>query len=127
VEKAAMNAVFALERELNNTAKDRSKEKIGYDIESLCGRTGNLRFIEVKGRRKDATTVTITKNEIIYGLNLPQQFILALAFVDDKSVEVHYVQNAFRFEPDFGVTSVNFNVKDLLTKSVHHQIIILKE
>ncbi len=71
--------------------------------------------------------VTITKNEIIYGLNLPQQFILALAFVDGKSVEVHYVQNAFRFELDFGVTSVNFNVKDLLTKSVHHQTIILKE
>ncbi len=45
--------------------------------------TGNLRFIEVKGRRKDAPTVTISKNEIMYGLNLPELFILALAFVDD--------------------------------------------
>src|SRR5690606_10556756 len=62
VEKAGMQAVFAVEKELNNAAKDRSKEKIGYDIESLCSQTGNLRFIEVKGRRKDATTVTISKN-----------------------------------------------------------------
>jgi len=126
IEKAGMNAVFAVEKELNNAAKDRSKEKIGYDIESLCSQTGNLRFIEVKGRRKDATTVTITKNEIIYGLNLPEQFILALAFVDGKRVEVHYVQNAFRFEPDFGVTSINFNVKDLLTKTVHSRTITLE-
>lgn len=125
VEKAGMQAVFAVEKELNNAAKDRSKEKIGYDIESLCSQTGNLRFIEVKGRRKDATTVTITKNEIIYALNLPEQFILALAFVDGKRVEVHYVQNAFRFEPDFGVNSINFNVKDLLTKTVHRRTITL--
>ncbi|MFN3588359.1 MAG: protein NO VEIN domain-containing protein [Spirosomataceae bacterium] len=125
IEKVGMQAVFAVEKELNNIATDRSKEKIGYDIESLCNQTGKLRFIEVKGRRKDATTVTITKNEIIYGLNLPDQFILALAFVDGKRVEVHYVQNAFRFEPDFGVTSINFNVKDLLSKTVYHRIITL--
>lgn len=126
IEKAGMQAVFAVENELNNSAKDRSNEKIGYDIESLCSQTGSLRFIEVKGRRKDATTVTITKNEIIYGLNLPEQFILALAFVDGKRVEVHYVQNTFRFEPDFGVTSINFNVKDLLTKTVHRRTITLE-
>lgn len=126
VEMAGMDAVFVVEKELSNTTKDRSKEKIGYDIESLCSKTGNLRFIEVKGRKKDATTVTITKNEIIYGLNLPEQFILALAFVEGKRVEVHYVQNVFRYEPDFGVTSINFNVKDLLTKTVHRRTIILE-
>jgi hypothetical protein len=125
VEKAAMDAVFMVEKELNNPARDKSKAKVGYDIESTCSQSGNLRFIEVKGRRKDATTVTITKNEIIYGLNLPEQFFLALAFVDGKRVEVHYVQSAFKFEPDFGVTSINFNVKDLLTKTVHRRTITL--
>jgi SNF2 family DNA or RNA helicase len=127
VERTAMSAIFQVEKELNNPTKDRSKEKIGYDIESICSTTGNLRFIEVKGRRKDATTVTITKNEIIYGLNLPEQFFVALAFVDGNRVEVHYIQKAFHFEPDFGVTSVNFNVKDLLTKTVHRKTIILPE
>lgn len=126
VEKAAMDAVLILEGELNNPTTDRSRDKIGYDIESHCSTTGNLRFIEVKGRRKDATTVTITKNEIIYGLNSPDQFFIALAFVDGKSVEVHYVQNAFKFEPDFGVTSVNFNVNDLLTKAVYSKTITLE-
>lgn len=125
VEKAAMEAVFIIEKEMNNPTRDRSKEKIGYDIESTCGQTGNLRFIEVKGRKKDADTVTITKNEIIYGLNLPEQFYVALAFVDGKRVDVHYIQHAFRFEPDFGVTSINFNVKELLTKTVHRRTITL--
>ena len=125
VEKAAMDAVFMVEQELNNPARDKSKEKVGYDIESTCSKSGNLRFIEVKGRRKDATTVTITKNEIIYGLNAPDQFFLAIAFVEGKSVEVHYIQSAFKFEPDFGVTSINFNVKDLLTKTVLSRTIIL--
>lgn len=125
VEKAGMDAVFAVEKELRNYARDRSKEKVGYDIESLCSRTGNLRFIEVKGRKKDASTITITKNEIIYGLNLPDQFILAIALVDGNRVEVHYIQNAFHFEPDFGVTSINFIIKDLLTKAVHKRTIIL--
>ena len=125
VEKAAMDAVFLIEQELKNDPRDRSKEKIGYDIESTCFETGSLRFIEVKGRKKDAKTVTITKNEIIYGLNLPDKFILALAFVDGKTVDVNYIKTAFRFEPDFGVTSVNFNVKDLLTKTFLKKLIIL--
>jgi hypothetical protein len=124
-EKAAMDAVYQLERELKNNPRDRSKEKIGYDIESTSDESGSLRFIEVKGRKKDAKTVTITKNEIIYGLNLPDQFILALAFVDGKEVDVNYVKAVFRFEPDFGVTSVNFNVKDLLTKTFLRKTIIL--
>jgi len=42
-----------------------------------------------------------------------------VAFVDGKRVEVHYVQHAFRFEPHFGITSINFIIKDLLTKTVH--------
>lgn len=124
-EKAAMEAVFIVENELKNAPRDRSREKIGYDVESTCSETGSLRFIEVKGRKKDAKTVTITKNEIIYGLNLPDQFILALAFVDGKQVEVNYVKSVFRFEPDFGVTSVNFNLKDLLTKTFYQKTITL--
>lgn len=123
VEKIAMDAVFRIEKDLGNIPHDRSKEKLGYDIESLESKTGNLRFIEVKGRKSDASTVTITKNEIIYGLNLPEQFILALALVARDQVNVHYIRNAFNFEPDFGVTSVNFNIKDLITKTVYKQTI----
>lgn len=52
-----------------------------YDIESRIASTGQLRFIEVKGRIEDATTVTVTKNEIITALNKPEDFILALVQV----------------------------------------------
>ncbi len=30
------------------------------------------------------------------------------------------------YEPDFGVTAINFNVKDLLKKTVHHRTITLE-
>ncbi|MBI5915077.1 MAG: DEAD/DEAH box helicase family protein [Bacteroidetes bacterium] len=118
VELAAMKAVMLLELQLGNSPCDRSAEKTGFDIESLDSRTGSLRFLEVKGRRKDATTITITKNEILCSLNLPQQFYLAVAFVEGNSVEVHYVQGAFQTEPDFAVTSWNLELKDLLKKTV---------
>ncbi|TAK42615.1 MAG: hypothetical protein EPO28_07050 [Saprospiraceae bacterium] len=53
-----------------------------------------------------------------FALNLPQQFFLAVAFVEGKSVEVHYVQGAFQTKPDFAVTSWNLEIKDLLKKTV---------
>ena len=40
--------------------------------------TGRLRFIEVKGRVTGADTLTVTKNEILYSLNKPDDFILAI-------------------------------------------------
>ncbi|MDN3687238.1 helicase-related protein [Cyclobacterium jeungdonense] len=127
IEAAGMQAVFQIEAALGNKAKDRSHEKIGYDIESIDGKDGNLRFIEVKGRRYDAPTVTITKNEIIHGLNLPEQFILAICLINGKKADVHFIKDAFTFEPDFGVTSINFNIKDLLTKAVMNLQIELEQ
>ena len=46
--------------------------------------TGQLRFIEVKGRVKGAETVTITKNEILTALNKPDEFILAVMTADGE-------------------------------------------
>ena len=40
--------------------------------------TGKLRFIEVKGRVSGAPTITVTRNEILYSLNKPEDFILAI-------------------------------------------------
>jgi hypothetical protein len=45
--------------------------------------TGKLRFIEVKGACRGADTITVTKNEILYSLNKPDDFILAIVeFLD---------------------------------------------
>src|SRR5215467_1497837 len=96
-----------IERKLGYEPTDREQEKLGYDIESRVPGTGKLRFLEVKGRISGADTITVTKNEILYSLNRPDSFILAIVeFLEAEGHCVHYVRNPFRREPDFGVTSV---------------------
>jgi hypothetical protein len=110
--------VMAVERGLGNEPIDREDEKVGYDIESRVPGTGRLRFIEVKGRVAGARTITVTKNEILYSLNKPEDFILAIVeFLDENDHRVHYVRRPFRREPDFGVTSVNYDFAGLLERA----------
>lgn len=118
VEISAMKAVAQIETELGNVPVDKSKENLGYDIESVDGTDRNLRFIEVKGRKRDAETVTISRNEILCGLNSGKQYYLAIAMVDGNQINVHYVQNIFKSEPNFGSVSENFKIKNLLEKTV---------
>ncbi len=120
VEDAAMAAVMAKERELGNDPVDVSKQNLGWDIESrLPNEKGRLRFIEVKGRVQGATTVTITKNEILAALNKPDDFILAVVEIvfdgeQARAMGVHYIKKPFQREPDFAATSVNYDLKELL-------------
>lgn len=117
VERKAMQAVIDVERELGYEPVDVSKQKCGYDIESHIVKTGRLRFIEVKGRRSDALTVTVTKNEILTGLNKPDSFILAVVKVDQEETKPYYIRSPFTKEPDFAATSVNYNLPELLSKA----------
>ena len=106
------------ERNLGFDPTDREFEKLGYDIESRIPGTGKLRFIEVKGRVSGASTVTVTRNEILYSLNKPEDFILGIVeFLDDNTHQVHYVREPFKREPDFGVTSVNYDFAELLARA----------
>jgi len=110
--------VMEVERRLGFEPTDREHEKLGYDIESRVPGTGKLRFIEVKGRDAGADTITVTKNEILYSLNKPDDFILAIVeFLPDDTHRVHYLRRPFRREPDFGVTSVNYDFGDLLARA----------
>jgi superfamily II DNA or RNA helicase len=110
--------VMDIERHLGYEPVDRELEKLGYDIESRDPRTGRLRFLEVKGRVAGAATITVTKNEILYSLNKPADFILAIVeFLPGDAHRVHYVRRPFRREPDFGVTSVNYDFAELLARS----------
>jgi hypothetical protein len=114
-EAMAMQAVMEAEIALGNQPKDVSQDNLGYDIESLEPQTGRLRFIEVKGRRAGADTVTVTRNEILTGINAEDQYILALVEVaDGQARPPRYVRRPFQREPDFGVTSVNYDVAGLL-------------
>jgi superfamily II DNA or RNA helicase len=132
VELAAMAAVMAAEHTLGFVPRDVSADKCGYDIESRVPAEGRLRFLEVKGRIQGATSVTVTKNEILTALNKPEAFILALvevppaefaegdafytgiadergSYVTGAGCVVHYVRQPFTREPDFGATSVNYD------------------
>ncbi|MCY2954922.1 MAG: helicase-related protein [Planctomycetota bacterium] len=118
VEKLAMDAVMETERRLGYVPKDVGLEKRGYDIESSIPGTGRLRFIEVKGRVRGAATVTVTKNEILTGLNMPDDFILAIVQIDgDTAALPCYVRQPFQNDPDFAVTSINYNLAELLARS----------
>lgn len=110
--------VMQVERNLGFEPVDRESEKLGYDIESRVPGSGRLRFIEVKGRVSGAPTITVTRNEILYSLNKPGDYILAIVeFMDEGGHRVHYVRRPFQREPDFGVTSVNYDLDELLAKA----------
>ena len=114
----ARSIIMETERNLGFDPTDREFEKLGYDIESRVPGTGKLRFIEVKGRVSGASTVTVTRNEILYSLNKPEDFILGIVeFLDDNTHRVHYVREPFKREPDFGVTSVNYDFAELLARA----------
>ena len=114
----ARAAVMEVERDLGFEPVDREFDRLGYDIESRDPETGGLRFIEVKGRVAGAVAVTVTRNEILTSLNKPDGYILALVeFRDDGTHEVRYLRRPFKREPDFGVTSVNYNFAELLERA----------
>src|SRR5690606_30291002 len=120
IELAAMRAVMNIETSFGFIPRDVSAAKIGYDVESripqeMRGADGStLRFIEVKGRQKGATTVTVTKNEILTAFNKPDEYILAIVEVDGDSTKTIYLKKPFRERPDFAATSVNYNIKELM-------------
>ena len=110
--------IMDIERSLGFDPTDREVEKLGYDIESRIPGTGKLRFVEVKGRVSGAPTITVTRNEILYSLNKPDDFILAIVeFLDNDTHKAHYLRQPFSREPDFGVTSVNYDFAELLARA----------
>lgn len=138
IEALAMQAVIQAETGLGFEPRDVAAQKIGYDLESRMPESGRLRFIEVKGRVAGAKTVTITRNEILTAFNKPDDYILALVEVpaagfpegdafrtgepaqgygDIAGCIVRYARRPFQREPDFGATSVNYDLNELLQRA----------
>jgi superfamily II DNA or RNA helicase len=122
VEQIAMCAVMNVERALGHDVIDVSGDKCGWDVTSLPkaldGKLPPSRHIEVKGRAKGQTTITVTRNEILYGLNQTDKFILAVVIVDGEQHEgPFYVRQPFTQEPDWAVTSINLDLDQLLARA----------
>ncbi|GLC27746.1 helicase [Roseisolibacter agri] len=139
VERLAMEAVCRVEQARGCIVLDVSALKCGWDLTvhaplPVAGRpeTGaapaskgrkaplpESRHIEVKGRVAGATTVTVTRNEILYALNQGEKFVLAVVFVhpDDRTEGPYYVHRPFDREPGANEASVNYDLHGLLAQA----------
>jgi len=129
IERIAMKAVMDAERAMGHEVIDISAQKCGWDVTSIPqpvdGKLPPTRHIEVKGRANGSTTITVTRNEILYGLNQADKFILAIVLVDGERHEgPYYIRRPFTQEPDWAVTSINLDINHLLKHAelpgVHH-------
>ena len=115
----ARHIVMERERRLGYEPRDVEFDRLGYDIESRDPSTGTIRFIEVKGRAAGADVITVTRNEILFSLNNPEHYILAIiTFGDDGTHQETYLKAPFRTAPDFGAQSVNYSLDELRASGV---------
>jgi hypothetical protein len=123
IEKLAMQAVQKAEEDRGCRVVDVSAAKCGWDLSSyppaINGRQPEPRHIEVKGRVKGASTITVTRNEMLYAFNQGDKFVLAIALVgeDDGIDGPHYIRNPFDREPGWGVASINFDLGEMLARA----------
>ncbi len=110
VERAAVDAVMAIERALGHDPIEMPPINKGYDVESKMA-DGSLLFLEVKGCTRGAETFTVTRSEIGVGRNLPDQHILALAEVSATGFpDVRYMRRAFRDIGDLPFDAISVNL-----------------
>ena len=107
VDMTAIGAVLLAERALGRDPEPMPHSNPGYDIRSRTA-DGHLLFLEVKGRIAGANSVTITRNEILTGLNT-ERWILALVKVEPTGqTEVRYLRHPFRGQlDDLGFTETS--------------------
>lgn len=123
IEQLAMAAVRQTEESNGCHVVDVSAQKCGWDITSYPpatnGKQPETRHIEVKGRVKGASTVTITRNEMLYALNQADKFMLAIVLIGEGDAVdgPYYLRNPFDTEPGWGVSSVNFELRALLERA----------
>ena len=123
IERIAMDAVRHTEKSQGCHVVDVSADKCGWDLTShppmVDNRLSEPRHIEVKGRVKSAATITVTRNEMLYAFNQGNKFVLAIVLVneDDTYEGPYYVHRPFDSEPGWGVSSINYNLSDLLQKA----------
>ena len=123
IERLAMEAVRQAEESRGCHVVDVSKDKCGWDLTSHPPaheqKQPEPRHIEVKGRVKGAATVTITRNEMLYAFNQGDKFVLAIVLVAKTTASKARTtsDDPFDREPGWGVSSINYNLSDLLQKA----------
>lgn len=123
IERLAMNKVCEAEEARGYRVVDVSSAKCGWDLTSyppaIDGVQPDPRHIEVKGRVKGASTVTLTRNEMLYAFNQGDKFVLAIVLVGEGDIVEgpHYIRYPFDREPAWGVASINYDLSNLLARA----------
>ena len=123
-ERLAMEAVRRVEEAKGCKVIDVTAEKCGWDLTSyppsVDGRYPEAHHIEVKGRQSGSSTITVSRNEILYALNQADKFVLAIVLVDEHEEALegpYYLRNPFNVEPEWGVASWNIEIKALIGRA----------
>ena len=110
VERRAVEAVLAAERELGRSPREMPRNNPGYDIQSFDAE-GRIHYIEVKGRIAGSDTFTITTNEVTFAQTQGDRHRLALVRVSpvgEDHDDLRYILDAFaHIEPSATTRSYN--------------------
>jgi superfamily II DNA or RNA helicase len=97
IERRAVDAVLAVEEQLDHDAEEMPHSHPGYDVRTTLP-TGETRFVEVKGRIEGADTFVVTQNELRFAANVPDAYTLALVEVSADRPEhdqVRYLERPY--------------------------------
>lgn len=110
--------MMAAEKALGRIPRNVSDQRgIGYDIESKDPKTGDLYFVEVKGRAGGDDMPTIPRSEVLCALNEPERFRLAIVVVESDQAKLPvYVRRFDSGQPGFAQTSSTFSLAVLLAQ-----------
>lgn len=115
VERRAVEATLAAERDLGRSPEEMARNNPGYDIRSTDSE-GRVFYIEVKGRIEGSDTFTITTNEVTFAQTQGDRHRLALVSVSTISPlhdQLRYVTGAFdHMEPSNTTRSLNEEWRD---------------
>jgi len=95
IERIAMDAVMEYERHEGREPEDISAEDRGFDILSRNPGTGEVRFIEVKGRAA-VGEIALTRNEFETADRLKNDYWLYVLYNCATSCEQHIIRNPAR-------------------------------
>ena len=114
----ARAVIMDTERPLGFAPTAREVDKLGYDTERRVPGTGQLRCPEMKGRVSEVDTATVTRSEVLYSLNKPEDFSLAIVeFQREGSHGVHDLRHPFHRKPEFGVINANCGFAELRARA----------
>lgn len=115
VERRAVDLVLDHEKSLGRTPVEMPQNNRGFDIKSVHP-SGEVTYIEVKGRIEGSDTFTVTASEISFAQTQGKSHRLAIVMVSTNGAskdEIRYLSEAFHgIQLSQGTASINFRWAD---------------